>query len=176
MLDRALPGSLPDLLFDGDPGYEIPDGAYALMREMRSALESELQRIYGSNKPQVIHGDLHWWNVLVYRGTLHPIDFEDCSLAFPIQDIAITFYYVLWGDQYQEFLDAFRSGYEQHRPWPEEYPGQLDLLLGQRALDLVNLLLNSTYAEDRELIPEFLDIIDTAYRAHFERWRHRQTG
>ncbi len=170
-LDTPLSPELPDLIFNDNPDFEILPGALALMIEIRAALDAELQRLYRAGNPHVIHGDLHLWNVLVDRRTLHPIDFEDCALGFPIQDIAITFYYLMRDERFADFLSAYRSGYETLRTWPEEYPGQFNLLLGQRALELVNLLLNSTFQEDRAIIPEYIDIVVSAYRQHFERWR-----
>lgn len=171
-LDRVIPKGRPDVLFDGGQIDGLPRESVDLMREMNEALETDLQRLFHpAATAQLIHGDLHWWNVLLYRGTLQPIDFEDCVFAFPIQEIAITFYYVLWDGRFADFLSAYREGYESVAGWPEDFPGQFELLMGQRALDLVNLLMTSPYANDRELIPEFVDIIDTTYREHFQRWR-----
>ena len=69
----------------------------------------------------------------------------------------------------RNLLAAFLEGYESVLPWPEDYPGQIDLLLGQRALDLINLLLDSSYQEDRDLIPEFVGIVERVYQPRFER-------
>ena len=171
-LDAAIPPDRPDALIEGGRVNELSEDARALIIEMDGAIGRELARLFGSKlRPRLIHGDLHWWNVLVYRGSLRPIDFEDCVWGYPIQDIAITFYYVLWDERFPAFLEAFRLGYESIQPWPEEYDGQLDLLLGQRALDLLNLLLTSPYPDEQELIPEFTDIIDITYRPHFDRWK-----
>jgi Ser/Thr protein kinase RdoA (MazF antagonist) len=170
-IDTVFSPELPDLVFGDDPADEIPGTSLKFMHAVQAALEIEFRRLYTSPAAQILHGDLHQWNVLVDRNTLHPIDFEDCCWGFPVQDIAITFNYVLRDERYEQYFEAFRSGYVQQRPWPEEYPGQVDLLLGQRAIELVNLLLNSPYREDRELIPEYIDIVDSTYRQHFERWR-----
>lgn len=169
-LDTVLPASRPDRLFTGQRPTGITPEAYALLQAINAAVEEELARLFQPGyRPQVIHGDLHWWNVLVYCGKLQPIDFEDCAWGFPAQDIAITFYYVLWDERYDSLLAAFREGYERIQAWPEDFPGQLDLLLGQRALDLINLLLDSPYREDRELIPAFVGIVEQTYRSRFER-------
>lgn len=171
-LDTILPETREDALFEGGRVTELAASARSIILEMKAALEGELREMYRpGTQPQLIHGDLHWWNVLVYRGVLHPIDFEDCALAYPVQDVAITFYYVLWDKRFPEFLDAFRDGYEQIRPWPEAYEGQIQLMMGQRALDLVNLLMTSPYADDQAYIPEHVDMIDRTYRPHFEHWQ-----
>lgn len=168
-LDTDLPDTMPDLLRSGERPAEINTESFALVQQVRDALAAELERLYTpDSRLQVIHGDLHWWNVLVYRSRLHPIDFEDCAWAFPVQDIAITFYYLLRHPDYEALTTAFRAGYEEYRPWPEEYEGQVDLFIGQRALDLINLLLNSTYVEDRELIPHFVENLSRYYWPLFE--------
>ena len=172
VLDTVVPSWRPDPLFEGGQVNTLPDSARDLIIEMREALGKDLARMYQpGSQPQLIHADLHWWNVLVYRGTLHPIDFEDFARAFPIQDIAITFCYVLWDERYEDFLDAYREGYEQVLLWPEEYDGQLELMLAQKALRLLNLLMISPYRNERELIPEYVDIIEKTYRSHFGRWK-----
>ncbi len=171
-LDTVLPAGRDDVLFDGGQLETLAPPTQQLVLSIRAALEPELGRIYApGSAPQLIHGDLHWWNVLIYRGHLQPIDFEDYALAFPIQEIAITFFYVLWDERFDELLQAFRAGYESISGWPEQRPGQFELLMGQRALDLLNLLMNSPYAEDKEFLVEFVDIVDRVYRTHFERWR-----
>jgi Ser/Thr protein kinase RdoA (MazF antagonist) len=174
-LDSLFPAGMPDRLFTDDGAWELSRDTRKLMTQVREALADELGRLYKSGaRPQIVHGDLHWWNVLVDRGKLQPIDFEDCALAFPVQDIAITFYYLLGDPGFAGLVEAFRAGYAQRRPWPEEYPGQIELLTGHRALELVNLLLNSKYQEDLELLPEFIEIVDRDYRPLFERWRSRR--
>ncbi len=174
-LDTLLPAGMPDRLFGETDAFEMSRDTLSLMTQIRNALEGELRRLYRpGSQPRIIHGDLHWWNVLVYRGKLQPIDFEDCALAFPVQDIAITFYYLVGDPGFSALVEAFKAGYEQCCPWPEEYPGQIDLLIGHRALELVNLLLNSSYQEDLELLPEFIEIVERDYRPLFERWRSRR--
>ena len=40
--------------------------------------------------PHLLHGDFHPNNILVWRGRLTPIDFQDALWGFEMQDIAIT--------------------------------------------------------------------------------------
>ena len=175
LLDAAIPPDRPNALIEGGLVNDLPVDARTLIIEMNDVLTRELARLFRpGQRPRLIHGDLHWWNVLVYRGSLRPIDFEDCVWGHPIQDIAITFYYVLWDERFPAFLGAFRRGYESIQPWPEKYEGQLDLLLGLRALDLLNLLMTSPYPDERELIPEYTRIIHKTYRPHFDRWKSLQ--
>ena len=52
------------------------------------------ERLFSDSSGRIlIHGDLHYYNVHSSRGRLYVIDFEDIMLGYPIQDIAVTFYY-----------------------------------------------------------------------------------
>ena len=171
-LDRLYPLGDPEKILDeSTAGYFSPEG-YELLLEMRAAAKRELEWLYDdSHPPGLIHGDLHWWNVMSYRGKLQVIDFEDLSWAFPVQEIAITLYYTAGRDAYPEFRDAFRSGYESVSTWPEMYPGQIELLMVHRAVDLFNFVLNSTYREDRELLGRFVESILEHHSRIFGIWR-----
>lgn len=85
-----------------------------------------------------IHGDLHYWNVHVYKGELYVIDFEDIMAGYPVQDIAVTLYYGRTRDDYPELRQAFQSGYTSLRPWPINAPGQLETLMAARSVNFIN--------------------------------------
>ena len=86
----------------------------------------------------LIHGDMHHWNVHLYKDELYVIDFEDAMLGYPLQDIAITFYYGQDHAQFQAFCDAFEEGYSSLRPWPVEEQGQLETLWAARKAMFIN--------------------------------------
>ena len=78
---------------------------------------------------RVIHNDLHHENINVYRGKLYPYDFEDTVWGYPVQDIATARYDLFLDTNEKTYLplrDAFRHGYENHSPWPETYPEEID--------------------------------------------------
>lgn len=88
-----------------------------------------------------LHGDLHQWNTHLYRGEAYALDFDDMLFGWPIQDIAITlFYYQRW-DNAADLYAAFRRGYETVRPWPEQYPGELQIWILSRALNLMSYVM-----------------------------------
>jgi Ser/Thr protein kinase RdoA (MazF antagonist) len=134
--DSVLPYGEPLVMFE--PGRADLHGASHLLQE---AYHRTAERIRALNHQQsriVIHGDLHAWNVKVRRGVLSPFDFEDLLFAVPILDVATSLYYVRDRADYLSLAVAFRAGYEQHRPWVEREPGELDRLLIARGLDLLN--------------------------------------
>lgn len=171
-MDRLYPFDDPEKILDEATAEHFPPDAYSMLVEMRNAAEREISWLFsGGRSPQIIHGDLHWWNVMSNRGRLQVIDFEDLAWGFPVQDIAVTLYYTTRSDDYEALCDAFRTGYESISRWPEMYPGQIELHMVHRAVDLFNFVLNSTYREDRDLLGNFVESFQTHHSVFFERWR-----
>lgn len=139
-------------------------GTRAHILEIEERIRAELDRLYTDGKPQVLHSDLHWGNVRSYRGKLQPLDFEDLAWGFPVQDIAISFFYSLSDERFPELREAFQRGYSTDREWPEEYAGQVDLLIVHRALDLFNYMLSSNFPGEERWFPAFVGNIHGRYR------------
>ena len=91
---------------------------------------------------QIVHGDLHLENVHVSRSSLWAIDFEDVMWARPVQDVAVSLYYIRTEPEATVLRDAFRRGYESVREWPEQRPGQIEDFIAARELMFVNFVLN----------------------------------
>jgi Ser/Thr protein kinase RdoA (MazF antagonist) len=101
--------------------------------------ERELTRLYADQKNQIlIHGDLHYWNVNLYRGELYIMDFEDVMLGYPVQDVAITLYYGQHRGDYPVLCNAFQEGYTSLRDWPVEREAQIEILQAARSINFVN--------------------------------------
>jgi Ser/Thr protein kinase RdoA (MazF antagonist) len=85
-------------------------------------------------EPFIVHGDMHFWNVHIYRGQLYVIDFEDMVLGYPVHDIAICLYYLRNDENYAELTEAFQNGYTTERDWPSFSQSDLHTLwLGRMA-------------------------------------------
>ena len=108
---------------------------------------------------RVLHYDLHAWNIKLYRGQITPIDFEDLTWGYPVQDIGLTFYYLIDRPDYQALCDGYKTGYSKHSPWPEAYPGEVEIFAIRRALDLVNFVVGSDDPEEQAEAPEFVKLI-----------------
>ena len=106
------------------------------------------------------------WNVLVHRGQLAAIDFEDLMSGWPVQDIATAMYYLHHHPEFAAIRDGFRRGYEQVAPWPEAEPGELETFIAGRALVLANDVLQMTPAALGGLdVPEFFARAERRLRA-----------
>ena len=107
----------------------FPGKSYAVFEQVRDHVQQAYARLYRDGQGvRIIHADLHQENVKVFRGALSPFDFEDSILGYPVQDIAQTFYDLLYfssldNTEYQRLRDAFIQGYQSEQPWPEAYPG-----------------------------------------------------
>ncbi|KGA20401.1 hypothetical protein GM50_1590 [freshwater metagenome] len=126
--------------------------AKALIARGLDAIASETKKLFASQKPQIIHADLHGWNVMWNDGKLSVLDFDDCGIGLPLQDLATAIYYLDTPEQDA----ALKEGYSSVAPLPDHSQSDLDMLLLQRRIILLNYLYETSNAEHRALIPEYL--------------------
>lgn len=133
--DRVFhyPGPITLLESDPDLGSYHDD-----VEEAIGHTDSRIAFVNARDGVIITHGDLHQWNVKLYKGVAQPIDFEDHQYAAPLLDVATSLYYIRWRDDYDELAAAYRAGYEETRPWVEQEPGEVDRLMFSRSADLFN--------------------------------------
>ncbi|MGA7273096.1 MAG: phosphotransferase [Acidimicrobiia bacterium] len=113
-------------------------GRRALLRKAAERSDLFLRRRWAEGEPMVVHGDLHEFNVHLYVGRAWAIDFEDLMLAYPSQDIATSLYGARTRADLDQVIQAFRSGYEEHRPWPVLGRLELEVYWAARQVMLMN--------------------------------------
>lgn len=124
-----------------------------VISQAMDVIGSETQRLFSENQPQIIHADLHGWNVMWNNGTLAVFDFDDCGFGLPLQDLATAIYYLDTPEQ-----DAvLKEGYASVAPLPKHTQRDIDMLLLQRRILLLNYLYETTNAEHRSMLPEYLE-------------------
>ncbi len=135
--------------------YNQVEYASLFTAEQASTLQNTIDRVspfladlYRAPHPIIIHGDLHYWNVHISRGKLYIIDFEDMVFGFPLQDIAISFYYLRNRDDYAVLTEAFLDGYARERGLPLLNKGNLQLLWMARMANFVNYVAHTEEAKD----------------------------
>ena len=116
-------------------------------------IEADTRDLFSANPIQVIHGDLHGWNLMWHEGELFIFDFDDCGYGIPHQDLAITLYYLDTPEQDAALLD----GYKSIRPLPLYSEKAMKALLLQRRLLLLNYLYETKNAEHKEMLPAYLE-------------------
>jgi Ser/Thr protein kinase RdoA (MazF antagonist) len=169
--DKVFPFPEPVVLFQDEHRHLFPPERRAVYERAIAWAQGAIDRLQASGEPmRVIHGDLHQWNVRVYRGILSAIDFEDLMWGWPVQDIATTLYYFL-GPNFQELRAAFRQGYTRHSPWPERYPGEIGAFIAARGVGLVNFLLHDPDPDWQAQVPAFVEGVEGRLRMLLESWR-----
>lgn len=113
----------------------------ARMRVIAAAMELAQEVIaesYAGTRPQIVHGDLHEWNVHMSSSRLFAFDFEDVMMALPAQDASICLYSSRTSDRSADVRAAFRKGFETVAPWPLADERQLDGFHAARQVMLMN--------------------------------------
>lgn len=164
--DSAFPFGEPMVLFDESYRDFLPPGRREVFECALERVQHALDRRYADRQGlRVLHYDLHQWNVKVFRGRLHALDFEDLMWGFPVQDIGITFYYLQGQEEYPALRAAFARGYARHREWPEQYPGEIDAFIAGRGLELANFVLQDPNPDWRQRAPAFVERTEVRLRA-----------
>jgi Ser/Thr protein kinase RdoA (MazF antagonist) len=143
----------------------FPPYRVALLNRVIERAEKVLDLLFADKEGRMlIHGDLHYWNVHLYRGQLYAIDFEDIMLGYPVQDIAVTLSYGRAWPDYPEWRAAFREGYTRQRAWPEESESVIQTLMAARTVMFVNYVARIDpspleYIEKKcEALQEYLEV------------------
>jgi Ser/Thr protein kinase RdoA (MazF antagonist) len=100
--------------------------------------EDVITASWAGGEPQVVHGDLHEWNVHLVGSRIHAFDFEDVMVALPAQDVAISLYQSRNQGHRDEIRAAFRRGFETVGTWPVADESQLDGFHAARQILLMN--------------------------------------
>lgn len=163
--DTLFPFPEPVLLFTDEFAHLFPRYRREVFELGLAQAQAALDRLKNSGEPmRVLHGDLHHWNVHVYRGRLYPFDFEDLMWGWPVQDIATTLYYWAGREDYALLLQAFKTGYVSAAPWPERYPGEINAFIALRGIGLANFILQDPNPDWQAETPEFINRTENLVR------------
>ncbi len=101
---------------------------------------------------QPIHADLHGYNLMWHAGQLGVFDFDDAGMGWPIQDLAITCYYLRDIEGAEEQVLA---GYRSVNAIPAVSSAEFEALLMARGIVLLNDLIVLQSHEEQAFVPEF---------------------
>jgi Ser/Thr protein kinase RdoA (MazF antagonist) len=91
----------------------------------------------------LIHGDLHYENVLFHGGEARAIDFDDCGWGFHLYDVAVILSELEGRPRYDELRDALLDAYAQIRPLPEDHAIHVKALVVLRRMQILLWVLQS---------------------------------
>ena len=132
--DRVLFFRVPSRLDELAPAYG------SVLEEAVARAQRSLDALWRDppHPPHVLHGDIQTGNVMVQRGRVTLIDFQDLIWGFEIQDALIALRGLEHSGEVPELKAAFRAGYETVRPWPEADPEIVGALRAARHLNVLN--------------------------------------
>ena len=105
-------------------------------------------------------GTLPFDNVLVHRGGVRIIDFDDCGFGYFLYDIAALLDRIEWREDYPRLRTAMLEGYREQRSLSANHEALLDLFLLVRWAFLgIAFLSAPEYAPGRAYAPRFLKIV-----------------
>ncbi len=143
--ERALE---PVIIGDPSFGHLFDERRRAKISKAGELASGVIADSYAIATPQVVHGDLHEWNVHVTSSRLYAFDFEDVMWALPAQDAAISLYSSRNSDNADQVRAAFRKGYESVAPWPIIDDRQLDGFHAARQIMLMNYAARTLRTEE----------------------------
>jgi Ser/Thr protein kinase RdoA (MazF antagonist) len=132
--DRSFPHpDEPPILFD----LPLPSGQVAIWRAAERAAREAFEAVASlPERPRISHMDISPRNALVSRGRVALLDFDDCMLAHPVQDLGTSVFQCRMHGVPAVSLRAFRRGYERAGVWPDER--LLERFVAAAALELAN--------------------------------------
>ena len=155
--DAAFP-SHAEVLFDIPNVLEtdhhlLTDASRDLFAQVLSRTQAAYDRAMEAGPVIALHADLHGANAKWLRGRLAVFDFDDAAMGVPIQDLAISAYYLR--DE-AESEAALIAGYEEIRPRPAASAEVYEAIIAARGLLLANEVLRMSTAEIRVIAPTFI--------------------
>ncbi|MFZ0626474.1 MAG: phosphotransferase [Acidimicrobiia bacterium] len=133
----------------------------------RKISEAVIEQAWAADFPQVVHGDLHEWNVHLVRSRLFAFDFEDVMMATPGQDVSVCLYSSRSSERRNEIRAAFKQGYEEIAPWPIVDDEQLDGFHAARQVMLMNYAARTLPMGEAE---EYLEHVTPWLRRYVEHY------
>ncbi len=168
-LDTVWPFGKPEIIYSDEPDDVFTPERRELIRGIAERVQNEIDQLHAAaNGARFIHCDLHQWNVKTHQGSIRLLDFDDCTFGSPLQDIAISNYYLQGYRDTDALREQFRLGYEERRSWPEQWLGQIDLLMVGRRLDLLNWIINRGGAIWANKLPDQMARIEERLREYVE--------
>ncbi len=131
----------PVVIYKPEMAHHFTNGRKETLESAIAAAEAAFARLDAA-AAQVIHGDLHPWNVHVSRSRVVAFDFEDVTWGHAVQDIATTLFYDRTNPAYNDLRTAFEEGYRSVAPWPVSYDGELEHFMAARTLMFINYVAN----------------------------------
>jgi Ser/Thr protein kinase RdoA (MazF antagonist) len=172
LLDTILL-DIPDHLHDPHP--QLTPARERLVHSAFDHIGRVLVDLPTDQPRHVLHADLHLGNMKWHRGRLAVFDFDDCGIGLPVQDLAISSYYLR---PERGLEQALTEGYASLRPLPPSTTEQYEAVVAARSLVLLNDLLVTENAEMQAVLPRYAANTEIKLRHYLDtgEFRHDLPG
>lgn len=111
----------------------LPDDLVMLLTAALERVRAATQVLgQGPDTFGLIHGDLHYHNILVDGAAVRAIDFDDCGFGYRLWDFAVMLSEILDWPQYPTLRAALLAGYRRVRPLPAEHESHINAFIALR--------------------------------------------
>ena len=148
-LDSPLWGAVDRL---DEQHLPLPQADIAFLRSMLERSTTVINRVWRGNEGQLIHADLHTGNMKWSRGRLAILDFDDCGVGLPVQDLAVATYYLRDNEEYES---ALREGYGSVTALPSVTTDEFEWLVAHRNVVLLTEVAGWVTAEFKAMLPKY---------------------
>lgn len=167
-IDDVMLGEPDNLSSLDSPSFDPSDTSVIL--EALASVQRAVDGVFRRGSPHPIHADLHLWNTKWVDDHLAVFDFDDAGLGRPIQDLAISAFYLRDDPQSER---ALLDGYAAERPVPEHSPAEWEALIAGRNLLLLNDLVASVTAGSHDFVARYFGRTAVRMRHYLRHQRFR---
>ena len=143
------------------PGLTSKD--YHILEKCTENIKKELNHYgRGNDRYGLIHGDLHFYNVISHEGKHQIIDFDDCGYGFYMYDMGCAL--VTYSKNLEELEAAWIEGYEKVRKLSDEDKRLIPMFVLTRRITRLAWLASHADSDTAKTVePEYLKVtIDMA--------------
>lgn len=155
--NSPYPFGEPEVLFGEEHAAALEAAGRTPFERAKTATLEAIDRLGEAEPARLVHADLHEENAFVRSdGSIAILDFDDCMIGWPAQDLGITVFGLAGRDVFEPLEAALRRGYEQVAPWPEPFPGAVRTFAADRCLMLANHVVQDHDPEYRAAAPRYV--------------------
>jgi Ser/Thr protein kinase RdoA (MazF antagonist) len=118
-------------------GPDMTPARLPLLKRLVAAMERRLQRFgQAPERYGLVHADFRFANLLIDRGEIRVIDFDDCGLGWFLYDAGTAVSFFEHKPEVPALLDAWVEGYRRVRPLSKEEEAELPTFVMLRRMIL----------------------------------------
>lgn len=151
-------------------GLNVTTSQVALFQQVSETIQTRLH-MFGRSPERfgLIHADLRLANLLVEKGQIKVLDFDDCGYSWFLYDLAAGLSFIEHQDSVPELIDSWLSGYEAIRRLPDEDKLEIPTFIMLRRLMLLAWIGSHADSDTVQTIdPEFTHKTEQLARKYLE--------